>query len=187
MDTFLLTFLLVIAVSLGGRDQLVVARLSDALEQSWSLLVVGALVCVASAGMMTLAGATLADVLPPQAADMLIAFALAIAAFELYWPVRLKAMEEPTRSLGAVGIVLLARQLGDAARFVIFALAAEATYPSVTVVGGALGGFAALALGWTMGVELEAKVPLRPIRLALGTCLIFAALLIGLNARYAFW
>ncbi len=186
MDTFLFTLLLVFAVSLGGRDQLVVARLSDALAQSWPLLVVGGLVSLVSAGVMTFAGATLADILPPRAADMLVAFALAIAAFELFWPVRVKPLDEPTRSLGAAGIVLLARQIGDAARFVIFAFAAEATYPVVTVIGGALGGVAALALGWMMGAELERKIPLRVVRLAFGVCLIVAALIIGLNARYTF-
>ncbi|MDJ0643170.1 MAG: TMEM165/GDT1 family protein [Erythrobacter sp.] len=186
MDAFLFTLLLVVAVSLGGRDQLIVARLSEALQQSWPLLAVGAVVSSVSAGLMALAGATLADILPPRAADMLVAFALAIAAFELFWPVRLKAMEEPTRSLGAAGIVLLARQVGDAARFVIFAFAAEATYPLVTVIGGAIGGFAALSIGWTMGARLERQIPLRPIRLAIGACLIIAALVIGLNARYVF-
>ncbi len=186
MDTFLFALLLVFAVSLGGRDQLVVARLSDALEQSWPLLAVGGLVSLVSAAVMTFAGATLAEILPPRAADMLVAFALAIAAFELFWPVRLKPMEEPTRSLAAAAIVLLARQLGDAARFVVFAFAAEATYPVVTVIGGAIGGVAALTLGWMMGAELERKFPLRPIRLGLGACLIVAAFVIGLNARYAF-
>lgn len=186
MDTFLYTLLLVFAVSLGSRDQLVVARLSHALEQSWPLLAVGGLVSLISAGVMTFAGATLAEILPPRAADMLVAFALAIAAFELFWPARMKPMAEPTRSLGAAGIVLLARQMGDAARFVIFAFAAEATYPVVTVFGGALGSVAALAIGWMLGAELEARFPLRAIRIGSGVCLIIAALVIGLNARYAF-
>jgi len=186
MDSFLFCILLVFAIALGGRDQLLVSRLSDGLEQSPQLLGVGTICAFLSAAVMAFAGATMAQILPPRAADMLVAFALAIAAFELFWPVRMKPMDEPTRSLGAIGIVLLARQMGDAARFIVFAFAAEATYPLVTFIGGGLGGAAAIGLGWMMGAGLEAKFPLRPIRFALGVCLILAALLIGLNARYMF-
>lgn len=186
MASFLLCALLVFAIGLGARDQLLVARLSDGLEQSTQLLVLSGVCAVLSASVMAFAGATMAEILPPRAADMLVAFAFAIAAFELFWPINMKPMEEPTRSLGAAGIVLLARQVGDAARFVIFAFAAEATYPVVTVIGGGLGGFAALALGWMLGAELERNLPLPAIRLGFGVCLIIAALIIGLNARYAF-
>lgn len=184
MDSFLFSMLLIFAIALGGRDQVLVARLSSTLERSTQLLVLGGVCALVSAGVMAFAGSTMAGILPPRAADMLVAFALAIAAFELAWPVKLMPMDEPTRSYGAIGIVLLARQIGDAARFVIFALAAEATYPLVTIIGGSIGGFAALALGWSMGSDLEVKIPLRPIRLSLAACLIVAALLIGLNARY---
>ncbi|MEL7218181.1 MAG: hypothetical protein AAGK01_07090 [Pseudomonadota bacterium] len=186
MDSFLFCILLVFAIALGGRDQLLVARLSDQLEQSSQLLIVGGLCAFISAGVMAFAGATMAEILPPRAADMLVAFALAIAAFELFWPARIKPMDEPTRSLGSIGIVLLARQMGDAARFVVFAFAAEATYPLVTFLGGGMGGAAAIGLGWMTGTVLEAKVPLRQIRLAFAVCLIIAAVLIGLNARYTF-
>lgn len=186
MDSFLFCALLVFAIGLGARDQLLVARLSDGLERSAQLLVVGGVCAFLSAGVTAFAGATLADILPPRAADMLVAFALATAAFELFWPVRLKKLDEPTRSLGAAAIVLLARQIGDAARFVVFAFAAEATYPVVTVIGGGMGGVAAVALGWALGTQIEDKVPLRPIRIGFGLCLILAALLIGLNARYMF-
>ncbi len=186
MDSFLFSALLVFAIGLGGRDQILVARLADGLQQSFQLFALGTVCAVLSAAVMAFAGATLAELLPPRAADMLVAFALAAAAFELFWPVKLKAFEEPTRSLGAIGLVLLARQMGDAARFVVFALAAQATYPVVTFVGGGVGGAAAIGLGWTLGATLEDKMPLRAIRLVLGVCLILAALLIGLNARYMF-
>ncbi|WP_298469236.1 TMEM165/GDT1 family protein [uncultured Erythrobacter sp.] len=186
MDSFLFSMLLIFAIALGGRDQVLVARLSSTLERSTQLLVLGGLCALVSAGVMAFAGSTMADILPPRAANMLVAFALAIAAFELAWPVKMKAMDEPTRSYGAIGLVLLARQIGDAARFVIFALAAEATYPLVTIIGGTIGGFAALALGWSMGSDLETRIPLRPIRLTIALCLIVAALVIGLNARFTF-
>lgn len=186
MDSFLYCIVLVFAVGLGGRDQMLVARLSSGLEQSPLLLGLGCLCAFISAGVMAFAGATMAEILPARAADMLVAFALAIAAFELFWPIRMKPMDEPTRSLGAIGIVLLARQVGDAARFIVFAIAAEATYPLVAFIGGGLGGAAVIGMGWMIGAQLETNFPLRTLRLIFGGCLIVAALLIGLNARYMF-
>ncbi|MEQ8412656.1 MAG: hypothetical protein RIB52_14000 [Erythrobacter sp.] len=187
MDSFLLTLLLVFAIALGGRDQLIVAQLSDALGRSAPLLALGLACAAASAGLMAWAGAGLAAILPQRAAEMLVAFALAIAAAELAWPAKVKRPAEPTRSVGAIGIVLLARQVGDAARFAVFAFAAEAVYPVVTVIGGTLGGGAAIALGWLAGAERLARFPLRVIRLVLAALLFVTALFIGLNARFSVW
>ena len=94
-------------------------------------------------------------------------------------------MKEPTRSYVAIAAVLFVRQLSDAARFVIFAFAAEAVYPAFTILGGALGGAAAIALGWFAGKDKLERFPLYSMRFGMGLCLIVAALFIGLNARYA--
>lgn len=185
MDTFLFSLLLVFALATGGRDQWLVARWADALGQRGSLLVIGMVSATLTAALMAWAGAGFAAQLPPRAARMLVAFALAIAGFELAWPVKIAEPQEPTRSLGAVAIVLAARQVGDGARFAVFAFAAGANLPATAALGGALGGGAAIALGWSLGGEGLARLPLRPIRLVLAACLILAALFIGLNARYA--
>ncbi|MEP3050746.1 MAG: TMEM165/GDT1 family protein [Erythrobacter sp.] len=186
MDSFLLTMLLVFAIALGSRDQLLMARLSEKLGQPLALLALGGCIAIISAAVMVFAGSTLAALLPSRAADMMVAFALLAAAVELAWKVREEPIGEPTRSFFAIGIVLLARQLGDGARFVIFALACGANYPIAVGIGGALGGIAALCLGWVLGEELRAKIPLRWIRLGLAACLFAAALVIGLNARFQF-
>ena len=185
MDSFLFSLLLVFALALGGRDQWLVARWADALGRRVSLLLVGVAAAVCTAALMAWAGAGFADRLPPRAAQMLVAFALAIAGAELAWPVRLKEPREPTRSLGAIALVLAGRQVGDAARFAVFAFAAHAHWPVTAAIGGALGGGAAIVLGWSIGAAGLVRLPLRAIRLALAVCLILAALFIGLNARYA--
>ncbi len=185
MDGFLLSLLLVFALASGGRDQWLIAQLAEALGRSWPLLVIGVISAAASAAVMAWIGAEFAALLPHRAAQMLVGVALGLAALELAWPVRAQPPREPTRSLGAVAIVLLARQIGDGARFVVFALAAWANMPATAALGGALGGAAAVALGWAMGAAGLARWPLRPLRLGLATGLIIAGLLIGLNARFA--
>jgi len=195
MDSFLFCLILVALIALGGREQMIIARLSDALADGHSaeakrpapLLALGCLCAAITAGVMTYAGLTLADITPARAAWMLVSFALAIAAFELAWPVRLKPVHEPTRSLGAIGLVLIWRQVGDAARFVIFAFAVEATYPITALIGGALGGAVAVTLGWSLGGQNLSRWPLRRIRLVLAVAMILAAIFIGLNARYGVW
>lgn len=184
MDGFLLSLLLVFALALGGRDQALVAQWSDTLGQSGPLLLTGVTTAVLSAAVMAWIGAEFAALLPRRAAQMLVAFALGLAAFELVWPVRLKMAREPTRSLGAIGIVLFARQLGDGARFAVFALAAWVNLPQAAALGGALGGAGAVALGWAVGAAGLARWPLRAVRLTLAAGLIVTALFTGLNARF---
>lgn len=185
MDGFLLALLLVIALATGGRDQWLVAHWSDALHQGTALLVVAIVSACLSAGAMAWIGAEFAALLPRRAAQMLVAFALAIAAFELALPVRVKAPQEPTRSLGAVGIVLLARQIGDGARFAVFALGAWTTLPVTAALGGALGGAAAVAVGWSAGAASLARWPLALVRRVLAAGLMVAAVFVGLDARFA--
>lgn len=185
MDGFLLSLLLVFALATGGRDQWLVAHWADALGQSTQLLAVAVLSACLAAAAMAWIGAEFAAMLPRRAAQMLVAFAMAIAAFELAWPVRVKQPQEPTRSFPAIAIVLLARQIGDGARFGVFALAAWTAWPLTAGLGGALGGAAAVGVGWAAGARAIAGWPLRIIRGALAAGLGVAAIFMGLDARFA--
>ena len=168
---------------IGARDQLIVARLSGHFGGS-TMVLATALACAAlTAAAMGWAGWQIGAMLSASAKPMLVAFALAAAAFELLWPVKAAPAREPTRSLVALAIVMLARQFGDGARFCIFAIAAATSSPQMAALGGALGGGAALALGWTLGHALARKLPLRGIRIALGVMILLVALVIGLTAR----
>lgn len=184
MDGFLLAMLLVAALATGGRDQLMVAQWAGTLGQSAQLLAVALACACLSAGATAWVGAEFAALLPRRAAQMLVAFALAIAAGELALPVRLKPPAEPTRSLAALGIVLLSRQIGDGARFTVFALAAWTVWPMTAGIGGAIGGAAAVTLGWAAGAGALARWPLRMLRIGLAVCLAIAALFIGIQARF---
>ncbi len=185
MDSFLLALLLVFALALGGRDQLMVGTWADSLGRSKPLLLIAMASAALAAGVMAWVGAEFAALLPRRASQMLVAFALGLAAIELALPVRLNAPREPTRSLGAILLVLFARQLGDAARFTVFALAAWSAVPLTAGLGGALAGTAAVMLGWVIGADGLARFPLRAVRIGLAGVLLIAALFIGLSARFA--
>ena len=181
MAAFLLALAAVFAVSLGGRDQLLAARLGARLDKTGGLLAAGTVASLVSSFAMATVGLAMALALPGAAADMLVAMALIVAAVELAWQRPARLPEEPTRSLFATFVVLLARQLSDAARFCVFAFAAGGS-AWLAGIGGALGGAAALALGFAVGNELVAW-PLRPIRLVLAAILLVAAIMTGLTAR----
>lgn len=181
MAAFILAFATVFVVSLGGRDQLLVARLADRLGKSGSLLAVGILASTVSALAMAAAGVAMALVLPPSAADMLVAFGLISAAIELAWQSKSRLPEEPTLSLFATFVVLLARQLFDAARFCVFAFAAGGS-AWLAGGGGALGGAAALALGIALG-ERMARLRLRAVRLTLAAAFFVIGIALALMAR----
>jgi len=186
MEAFMACLVLTFAIAFGGREQLIVAQFAEELERSVPLLATGAFCAVLSAAAMAYAGASIAALLPQRAADMLVAFALGFAAIELVMRVKIKPMDEPTRSYVAIGAVLFVRQVMDAARFVIFAFAAAAVFPTFALIGGAIGGGGAVGLGWWIGLTKLQRFPLRAIRMVLAACLFLAALVIGLNARYTF-
>ncbi len=180
MSSFLFGFAAALLLTVGARDQLLVARLANPL--GGLILLAALLSAIFTAGLMALAGDAIAALLPDAARQMLVAIALLVAAFELFWPVREKRVQEPTRSPFAAFVVLLARQWGDAARFLVFALAAATALPAFVALGGAAGAAVALAGGWALGEELEG-LPLRAFRLAMGAVVLIAGLAMGLGAR----
>lgn len=169
--------------SFGARDQVLMARLRARLGPSKALLVVGVACAVATGFIAARAGAWLSGMMSESAASMFAALALFFAGAELAWPHRFVRVLEPTRSLGAIALVLFARQITDGSRFLVCAIAAAAALPVMAGLGGALGGAAAIALAWTMGEDLEGKLPLRAIRLGLAAPLVLLAIVIGLSAR----
>ena len=156
----------------GARDQILVARLAVALASS-----------ALTAGIAAWFGAQLAQTMSVNAATMFVAIALLLASFECGWPNREKTPREPTRSLGAIAIVLFVRQLTDASRFLVAAFAVVFASWPLAGMGGALGGGAAVALGWMLGAQLDERLPLRGIRIALAIILFVLAAITGLSDR----
>ena len=121
------------------------------------------------------AGSVLAPLLVPRARILLVAMALGLAALELIIIRPRRKPEEPTESLGAFAIVLVAQQLTDAARLLVFVMAASSAVPHLASAGGMLGSAVTVAVGWLAGPGL-ARLPLVGIRRALGVILAAAAI-----------
>lgn len=183
MTAFLFALVAAFAAGFGARDQQLVAGLRDRLGQSAGLLWVAVASAVATAFAAAWFGMLLGTSMSMDAATMFVAIALLVASVECAWPVRRVEPVEPTRSLGAISIVLFARQLTDAARFLVLAVAAAYAAPEMAALGGAVGGAASVAFGWLVGGEGLARLPVSTLRRLLAAILLLMAILTGLSAR----
>jgi hypothetical protein len=182
MAGFLFAMLATIIAGVGARDQLLVARMAlcegGGLQGARPAVLLAAMVvALSSAAAAGWAGSTLAPLLVPRAQALLIALALGLAALELLFIRPGRRPEEPTASLGAFAIVLLAQQLTDAARLLVFVMAASSAVPQMSVVGGMFGCAVTVVAGWLTGPGLM-RLPLFNIRRWLG--LLFGAIALWL-------
>ncbi len=184
MPAFFLALVLALLGSTGGRDQRLVATLTARFGAGFGLLAVAWLSTAISSTALALAGSAIADLMAPDAKSMLVAFVLLLGAAELAWPRRPEEPEEPTRSLFAILLVMLSRQAGDAARFLVFAVSVATGAPVLAAIGGFLGGAASLTLGWMLRSEGIDFAKLKTARLAIAVLFAIAGILIGLSARH---
>src|SRR5687768_14345419 len=183
MPSFFLALLAAAAATAGGREAVRVARLSAALGGGRMLLVAGWLACAVACVLAARLGAGIAGELAPEAKTMLVAIALLLAGLELLVLRPGRTPAEPTRSFGAVLLVLGAAQLTAAAGFLVFALAGATGAPWLAATGGALGSGAVFTAAWSMGAEWEKRMPLGLLRYGVAGLLLAAALATGLSAR----
>jgi hypothetical protein len=183
MPALFLALLTCALAMFGSRTTLLTARLSGALGGSAGLLLACWLTAVATSALAGWAGSLMAPMMAPATKAMFVAVALAAGALEL-WFVKASARPvEPTRSLGASALVLLAGQVTDAARFFVLALAVATAAPALAAAGGALGSGAVLTAAWALGEEWEARLPQRGARLAVSGAFLLAAIIVALSAR----
>ena len=180
MSGALFALIACLLVGIGARDQLLVAELADKQGPRVGLLLVAMVSSLATAALAAAAARVLLPLLAADARQLFAAIALGFAGAEmlLFQPKPLG--EEPTRSLGAVGIVLFAQQLTDAARFIVFALAVATGAPLSAGAGGAASGAAIVTAGWLAGGDLLA-LRLRAWRLLAGGVLLIAATVLGVG------
>lgn len=183
MPALFLTLLAAAIVTFAGRDQLRVARIGGVLGAGTGLIVAIIVSSVIASAVAAWFAGTLTGMLTPAAKQIFVAIALALAGLELVFFRAGKAPVEPTRSAGAIFLVLVSTQVFDAARFLIVALALATGEPILCAIGGALGSMVALVSGACAGDWWERTVPLGVMRYVAAGLLGFAALVIFLVAR----
>lgn len=186
MPALFLSLLACLLLTLCGRDQVRVARLSAMLGAGTGLFVAIWLSAMATSALAAWAATLLAPLMPPAARHMFVALSLGLAAAELIVLRPGKPPREPTRSAGAILLVLLAAQLTDSARLLVLALVLATGDPVFAAVGGALGSGAALSIAALAGAQWERRVPVRLLSHILAGVLLLGAIVIGLQVRGIF-
>ena len=176
MPTFLLALAAVTLATLGGREAVRVARLSAALGASVALILTGWLACLFASVLAAWLGAAVAAALTAGVRNGIVAAVLLAAAAELVLLRPGPSPAEPTRSFGAVLLVLGATLLTAPAGLLVFAFASATGQSWSMAAAGALGSAAVFAAAWTMAGDWEARMPLSLLRPGVAAFLLVAAL-----------
>lgn len=167
MTGALLAFLAALLAGIGARDQMLLAGLA-ARRLLPAMMVAVAVVTAAFAGVAAAKAAeVLTPMLSPSARVMFAGMAAVVAGLECLVIGPKPTPEEPTRSLFAATVVLLAHQLTDGARFLVFAIAVATAVPDAAALGGVAGGVATVLIGALTG-EMLIPARLRLVRRVIG-------------------
>lgn len=175
MTPFYFTLLACALIGLAGRDAVRVSRLSARLGHGPGLFAAIILAAIASSVLAAFLGAQLASQLTVRAGSIFLAIALVLAAAETAFRRAPPAPQEPTRSTGAIALVLTASLATDGARFVILGAAAISASPRLAGLGGIFGSGAVLCIAALAQGDWERLGRLAPLRIAVAILLLAAA------------
>ncbi|MCB2079814.1 MAG: hypothetical protein KDE55_19230 [Novosphingobium sp.] len=180
MVSFYLTLMAVLVSGFGARDQVTMGQLTLKQGARPAALVIGIVLAIVTAAAAAYAASLVAPMLQPRARTILAAMALAFAGGESLLIAPGRKPSEPTNSLAALAVVLLAHQLTDAARFLVFAVGVGTNAPLPAGIGGAIGGAALIAAGW-FAPALVVNPRARLLRRAFGLILLLIAIYVALK------
>jgi putative Ca2+/H+ antiporter (TMEM165/GDT1 family) len=183
MSGFFLALLACLALIVPGRDGVRVAQLAERLGPGAGLTMSIWLSVLASNALAGWLATLLAPAMPGQARLMFLAFALVLGALELVLRRNPRAPQEPTRSTGAILLVLLASQMTDGARLLVVAVALYTAQPAAAAAGGALASGAVLTLAMLAGGAWRSRLPFRLVGFGVAGLLLALGLYAGLVAR----
>lgn len=174
MSAFFLTFLAVAVAMLAGRDAVRVARLRATLGWGGPLVVTVLLAALAGAALAAWIAGSMIPLIPAAFKPLTVAIALGLAGAEVLLRAPPESPREPTRSMGAITLVLLLGMVTDASGFIILSLAIATGAPLFAAVGGAFGAVVVLCGAIVAGEDWQA-LPLKWIRRVVGTGLLLVA------------
>jgi len=181
MTGFYFTLLAVLLAGFGARDQVTVAGLAERQGARPGALLVAIAVAAGTAAFAAWAATLVMPLLVQKARMILAAMAFAFAGAEALLLAPRRRPEEPTESLVVLAIVLLAHQLTDAARFLVFAIAVATAAPIPAGLAGAVGGAVLMGVAWTMSGAVT-HPRLRSSRRLIGVALLLVGAVLALGA-----
>ncbi|WP_404482415.1 hypothetical protein [Novosphingobium sp. BL-52-GroH] len=180
MPAFYLTLIAVLLAGIGARDQVTIAGLALRQGRRPAVLVVAIVTAALTALFAAYAARFMLEQLPPPARTIFAAIALGMAGLESMVLAPRRDPREPTNSLGALALVLLAAQVTDAARFVVFGMGVGLAGPWAAGAAGVLGGGILVTFAWARP-ELLGTPAARWTRRLVGALLLLVAITMFLS------
>jgi Ca2+/H+ antiporter, TMEM165/GDT1 family len=178
MDALLPALIAVLLSETGGKTQGLAHRAAMARNGVAPVLLALLLTTTVGLGVAAFGGSIVARYLTPDARNLLAALALLFAGVPMLLPIRRKPAAPPRFLVPAFAIA----QFGDAAQFIVFAIAAQADMAVLAGVGGVMGGVAASLPAMLLQSDWPGKVPVKALRLVAATLLIGVGLWLAVGA-----
>ncbi len=174
MDVLLPVFIAVLLAETGGKAQNIAHKLTlggTPARMIWTALGVATLGSYLAA---VIGGAFVATLINFQARSVLAGLALLLAGGPMLFFFKRKEIEADSASLTTAIMRFVIAQFGDAAQFIVFAMAARNDMPVLALFAGLWAVAATAAAPIILGKEWPGAVPLRLLRIAGGILLIGA-------------
>jgi hypothetical protein len=182
MGAFYLTLIAVLFSGIAARDQMTIAALTRRQGQRIGVLATALIVAALTSAAAAYISGEVLRTLPPPARGILAAIVVAFAGVESLILSPRKEPREPTHSLGALAIVLLASQVTDSARFTLFGIAVGMGVPLAAGLGGGLAGLILVTASWAFPQAFLGR-GVRMLRRLVGALLLLAAITMFLARR----
>ena len=172
------------AAQVGDRTAWLAAILSDRWQRPGLVIACAALALLAAGGLAAAGGAVIGPMLAPNAKLLLLALALALqggaSLLAAKAPDRLEGWRIGSAATAFLGLFILA--FGDGVQFIVAALAARSPVPALAAVGATLGSLAVVVPAALMGEAAWLKLPLQPVRIAIGAVFAILGVVLALSA-----
>jgi putative Ca2+/H+ antiporter (TMEM165/GDT1 family) len=184
MEALLSALLAAALAELGDRSQWLALALALHFRRDGAVLAGIALAAIANAAISAVAGTMVAPIMPREGATLMLALALASAAFTLAMRTKAPPALDSWR-IGAFGssfALFFVTGLGDKTQFLTFAIAARTGMPVLTAMGAALGVIAMSMAAVIGGRSLLNIFSARALRLGAAALMALLASIAAVNA-----
>ncbi|MES2753096.1 MAG: TMEM165/GDT1 family protein [Pseudomonadota bacterium] len=164
-------------LGIGDRTSWLAAILADRNQRPFRVIIAAALAFGAGNAAAAQAGLWMPR-LTPNAGNLMLALALGFAGIGAIF-----GAKRPTSFAGWPALpALFILGFGEGMQFVTFALAARAELPAFAAVGATLGTLLAVAPAAVLGEAAWLRLPLKPLRIAVGVVLMLTAAVFAAGA-----
>jgi putative Ca2+/H+ antiporter (TMEM165/GDT1 family) len=184
MDALMAAFVAAALAQVGDRTAWLAAILSDRYGSPARIIAMAAIALLAASGLAATLGTVIGPKLAPNAQQLMLALALLLqgggAFFPAKAPDRLDRWRIGAFATAMLGLFILA--FGDGVQFIVLTLAARTPVPALAAVGATIGSLVVIVPAALMGEAAWLKLPLKPLRIAIGGVFVLSGLVLALGA-----